>query len=202
MELSPGSNVSNNQSVSIIKSDALLSSQCDDMDAKRAFLEYELNLLDSLKDSLVNRANLLLAANGAIIGILALIITSDTMIKLSTSIVAIIAFYITSFFLAASLFYTLCVVRIFKSKSLNLEEHMHFRVILKIGKIDMQNFLLSLNKDVLINEFLNQIFGLSRHIEKRYDYLCWAFRFFLCCLISFFFAFIYASVIIFRSALQ
>jgi Trk-type K+ transport system membrane component len=72
---------------------------------------------------------------------------------------------------------------------------MHFRVILKLGEERIKQYIQSLNQEKLINEFVNQIFGLSRHIEKRYNYLYKAFWFFMACLILFFIIIIYIAII-------
>jgi hypothetical protein len=72
---------------------------------------------------------------------------------------------------------------------------MHFRVILKLGEEKFKEFIQSVNQDSLIDEFANQIFALSRHIEKRYEYLYRAFWFFMVSLVSFFATIIYIAVI-------
>jgi len=172
----------------------LSDAQIQDKDAALAYLNYVSTLLDALKDSLVSRSNLLLAANGVIIGILSLIVTSDATSWVVNDLTAIILLCITFCFLILSLYYALFVIRVFKPQNINMKELMHFRVILQMGENNICTFVKSMNQKSLISVFINQIFGLSRYIEKRYDYLHKAFCFFMACLVSFIMTIFYITI--------
>jgi uncharacterized membrane protein len=195
---SSSTHISNTQIADKSQSDDIASNHPQDMDAARIYLDYVSALLDSLKDSVTSRSNILLAANGTIIGILLLIITSDSGKQVIDNCIVIALLCVTLFFLIMSLYYTLAVIRVFKPSNIDSKERMHFRVILKLGEKCFKQFVLSINQDILIDEFVTQILALSRHLERRYEYLYRAFCFFMICLSSFFVAVIYISIIIIK----
>lgn len=146
-----------------------------DYEAIKDYYEYTSRLFDELGNSLTNRANVLVMANSIVLG--ACLVSLSLVRK--TSFPTLVTFVLTLVFSALSIFFSISILRVYLPKKLDMRELMHFRVIEKLEPKEFHEKIRHLNKDTVIELYVQRIKATAGFLVKRYGYLYYSFWFFV-----------------------
>ncbi|MCD6572562.1 MAG: hypothetical protein J7K95_00505 [Thermoplasmata archaeon] len=147
----------------------------DEYESIKCYCEYASKLFNDSKESLINRANVLLVANSLILGGCFLILANIEYISLT-----IVSFFMLSiFFSLLSTAYSIAIIRVYPSKNPDMRDLIYFKVVQIMEESDFKEKVMNLNKEKVVELFIRHLKSIANFLVRRYRYLYFSFWFFI-----------------------